>query len=66
MPYTEPPFTPGCKSSAGASFAWNHLGSAAMEVDKEGKLISYEEYFPYGGTAFVVGKNQAEVKLRKV
>ena len=44
----------------------NHLGSAAMEVDKEGKLISYEEYFPYGGTAFVVGKNQAEVKLRKV
>ncbi|MCT7952699.1 hypothetical protein NG798_23140 [Ancylothrix sp. C2] len=42
----------------------NHLGSATMEVDAEGQLISYEEYFPYGGTAFVAGKSLAEVKLK--
>ena len=42
----------------------NHLGSATMEVDNEGQLISYEEYFPYGGTAFVAGRSLAEVKLK--
>ena len=42
----------------------NHLGSAAMEVDDGGQLISYEEYFPYGGTAFVAGRSLAEVKLK--
>ena len=42
----------------------NHLGSATMEVDDEGQLISYEEYFPYGGTAFVAGRSLAEVKLK--
>ncbi|MEG4503821.1 SpvB/TcaC N-terminal domain-containing protein [Microcoleus sp. F6_B4] len=42
----------------------NHLGSATMEVDGEGQLISYEEYFPYGGTAFVAGRSLAEVKLK--
>ncbi|NEQ05878.1 MAG: sugar-binding protein [Moorea sp. SIO4E2] len=41
----------------------NHLGSTTMEVDGEGQLISYEEYFPYGGTAFVAG-SEVEVKLK--
>ncbi|NEO73264.1 SpvB/TcaC N-terminal domain-containing protein [Moorena sp. SIO3H5] len=43
----------------------NHLGSATMEVDGEGQLISYEEYFPYGGTSFVAGRSLAEVKLKQ-
>lgn len=30
----------------------NHLGSVGMEVDEEGDIISYEEYHPYGTTAF--------------
>ncbi len=42
----------------------NHLGSATMEVDAAGQLISYEEYFPYGGTAFVAG-SEVEVKLKQ-
>jgi RHS repeat-associated protein len=42
----------------------NNIGSVAMEVDHDAQLISYEEYFPYGGTAFIAGRNQKEVKLK--
>lgn len=31
---------------------YNHLGSAALELDDKAKVISYEEYHPYGTTAF--------------
>jgi RHS repeat-associated protein len=30
----------------------NHLGSATLELDAAGNVISYEEYHPYGSTAF--------------
>jgi RHS repeat-associated protein len=30
----------------------NHLGSASVELDEIGKVISYEEYFPYGSTSY--------------
>ena len=30
----------------------DHLGSSAVELDREGRVITYEEYFPFGGTAF--------------
>ncbi len=30
----------------------NHLGTACLETDEEGILISYEEYYPFGSTAF--------------
>jgi RHS repeat-associated protein len=30
----------------------NHLGSAALELDDEAKIISYEEYHPFGTTAY--------------
>jgi RHS repeat-associated protein len=30
----------------------NHLGSAGVELDGAGRLISYEEYFPYGATSY--------------
>ena len=30
----------------------NHLGSASLELDDEGAVISYEEYHPYGTTAY--------------
>lgn len=39
----------------------NHLGSVAMETDELGQIISYEEYFPFGGTAFLFGENKREV-----
>jgi RHS repeat-associated protein len=30
----------------------NHLGTASVEIDGSGNLISYEEYHPYGTTAW--------------
>jgi RHS repeat-associated protein len=30
----------------------NHLGSASLELDDRGNVISYEEYYPYGSTAY--------------
>jgi RHS repeat-associated protein len=42
----------------------DNLGSITSEYDKNAQLISYEEYFPYGGTAIIAGSNQAEVKLK--
>lgn len=30
----------------------NHLGSAALELDENAAIISYEEYHPYGTTAY--------------
>jgi RHS repeat-associated protein len=30
----------------------NHLGSASVELDEAGEVISYEEYHPYGSTSY--------------
>ena len=30
----------------------NHLQSASLELDESANIISYEEYHPYGTTAF--------------
>jgi RHS repeat-associated protein len=30
----------------------NHLGSASLELDDKGNAISYEEYYPYGSSAY--------------
>ncbi|MDG5817068.1 RHS repeat-associated core domain-containing protein [Chitinispirillales bacterium ANBcel5] len=43
----------------------NHLGSASLELNEAAELISYEEYFPYGGTSFVAGNSEKEVKLKE-
>jgi len=43
----------------------NHLGSSLLEVDENAKEISYEEYYPYGGTAYMAGENKVEVKLKR-
>jgi RHS repeat-associated protein len=43
----------------------NHLGSASLELDTAGNIISYEEYTPYGESSMMVGNNQTEVKLKE-
>lgn len=42
----------------------NHLGSASLELDENGDIITYEEYFPYGGTSFIAGRNKKEIELK--
>ncbi len=43
----------------------NHLGSASLELDDAGQIISYEEYYPYGGTSYQAGRSAAEVSLKR-
>jgi RHS repeat-associated protein len=43
----------------------NHLGSACLELDEDGAVISYEEYAPYGATMFQAGRSAAEVKQKR-
>ncbi|WP_181902524.1 RHS repeat domain-containing protein [Chromobacterium violaceum] len=44
----------------------NHLGSSVMELDGDGKLITAEEYYPYGGTACWLAKSEVEAKYKTV
>jgi RHS repeat-associated protein len=43
----------------------NHLGSAALELDDQGAIISLEEYYPYGSTSYQAGHNITEVSLKR-
>ena len=43
----------------------NHLGSGSLELDQDGGLISYEEYHPYGTTAYQAMNSTAEVSLKR-
>lgn len=43
----------------------NHLGSASLETDQNGNVISYEEYHPYGTTAYRVCNPNNNVSLKR-
>jgi RHS repeat-associated protein len=43
----------------------NMQGSAVMEVDGQGALITYEEYAPCGTTLFAFGRSVAEARLKR-
>jgi RHS repeat-associated protein len=42
----------------------NHLGSAALELDDQAAIISYEEYFPFGSTSYQAVRNQTDTPKR--
>lgn len=42
----------------------NHLDSACLELDETGAVISYEEYYPYGSTAYQAVSSQTETSKR--
>ncbi len=42
----------------------NHLGSVSLELDQEAKVISYEEYYPYGSTSYQAVRSQTETPKR--
>jgi len=44
----------------------NLTGSSGLELDGDGRVISLEEYYPYGGTAVWTGRSQAGVKYKTV
>ena len=43
----------------------NHLGSAALELNENQDLISYEEYYPFGSTSYQMHKNNTEVSQKR-
>jgi RHS repeat-associated protein len=43
----------------------NHLGSANLELDETGRIISYEEYYPYGSTSYQSVDSQREVTAKR-
>jgi RHS repeat-associated protein len=42
----------------------NLLGSASLELDDQADVISYEEYFPYGASAYQAVRNQTDTPKR--
>jgi RHS repeat-associated protein len=43
----------------------NHLGSAGLELDDAGAIISYEEFYPYGGTSYQAMRKAIQVPLKR-
>jgi RHS repeat-associated protein len=43
----------------------NHLGSASLETDETGQVISYEEYHPFGTSAYRVAKPSKDISLKR-
>lgn len=43
----------------------NHLGSATLETDEVGTVISYEEYHPYGTSAYRSSKSDVDLSLKR-
>jgi RHS repeat-associated protein len=42
----------------------NHLGSSSLELDDQARVISYEEYTPYGSTSYQAVRSQTETPKR--
>lgn len=42
----------------------NHLGSSSLELDETAAIISYEEYYPFGGTSYQAGRSITEVSQK--
>ncbi len=43
----------------------NILESVSLELDETGQIISYEEYYPYGGSSYIAGRNQTETSSKR-
>ncbi len=43
----------------------NHLGSALLELDESGLIVSYEEYHAYGTSAYRSARSGVEVSARR-
>ncbi|MBA5248952.1 MAG: RHS repeat-associated core domain-containing protein [Gammaproteobacteria bacterium] len=43
----------------------SHLHSNTLELNDKAQTISYEHYYPYGGTALIAGKDQTQVRQKR-
>ncbi|MEO8550173.1 MAG: toxin TcdB middle/N-terminal domain-containing protein, partial [Kofleriaceae bacterium] len=43
----------------------NLLGSAVLELELSGELISYEEYYPFGSTSYEAGPSASDVPRKR-
>jgi RHS repeat-associated protein len=43
----------------------NHLGTACLELDETGAVLTYEEYYPFGSTSYQAGVSVAEANLKR-
>ncbi|SFX86588.1 MULTISPECIES: RHS repeat domain-containing protein [unclassified Pseudomonas] len=44
----------------------DHLGSIALELDHDARIISREHFYPFGETAYLAGDDEAEVSYKTV
>ncbi|MDZ4417294.1 toxin [Bacillus cereus] len=44
----------------------DHLGSSSLDLDMQGKIISKEEFYPYGGTALWTARTEVEANYKTV
>ncbi|OUM08995.1 sugar-binding protein [Pseudomonas syringae] len=44
----------------------DHLGSSTLELDAEARLISYEGYYPFGGTAWWAAHSAVEASCKVI
>ena len=43
----------------------DRLGSSVIEANESGQVISYEEYYPYGSTAYSASSSSADLSLKR-
>jgi len=43
----------------------NNLGSVGLELNENADIISYEEYYPFGGTSYYAQNNSIEVPKKR-
>lgn len=42
----------------------DHLNSSMLEVDTQGQIITYEEYYSFGGTALIAAESEIDVSTK--
>ncbi|MEP3123561.1 MAG: SpvB/TcaC N-terminal domain-containing protein, partial [Nisaea sp.] len=55
---------PGAKKNQLRYQLTDSLNSSLYELDEDADTITYEEYYPYGGTSIFAAKNQTEAKTK--
>jgi RHS repeat-associated protein len=43
----------------------SHLQSNTLELDDKAQTLSYEHYYPYGGTSLIAGKDKTQVQQKR-